>query len=132
MRILVVEDERVSRRIISKYLSDFGECDFAENGEKAIESYIASHNENNPYRLISLDIQMPKLDGQEVLKEIRKFEYDNDIYGYDGVKIIMTTVLSDNINIMEAFRSQCEAYITKPVERKKLYKELESLGIKPQ
>ena len=52
--------------------------------------------------------------------------------GSDGVKIIMTTALDDKKNILEAFRSQCEAYLTKPIHVKKLHGELSKLGFSPR
>ena len=72
---------------------------------------------------------MPKKDGQSVLKDSRKMEEEQGIPGMDGVKIIMTTALNDPKNILEAFKSQCEAYLPKPVSKQKLLAEIESLGL---
>jgi two-component system chemotaxis response regulator CheY len=85
--------------------------------------------EKEPYDLICLDIMLPKKDGQTVLKEIRDMESDAGIGGLAGVKVIMTTALSDPKNIMEAFSSQCEAYIPKPISKKKLLEEMKGLGL---
>ena len=49
--------------------------------------------------------------------------------GLDGVKIIMTTALSDISNIKESFREQCEAYLVKPIEKQKLINCLKELNI---
>ena len=49
--------------------------------------------------------------------------------GLDGVKVIMTTALGNSKNVMGAFRGGCEAYIVKPVEKKKLFEEIEKLGL---
>jgi two-component system, chemotaxis family, chemotaxis protein CheY len=69
------------------------------------------------------------MDGQEVLKEIRRLESEKGIMGLDGTKIIMTTALSDSQNIIPAFRSQCDAYLVKPFDRQKLVRELKGLGL---
>ena len=72
---------------------------------------------------------LPKLDGQSVLKKIREIESDKGIFGLKGVKILMTTALNDARNIIEAFRSQCEAYIPKPIDKNRLAKEMRGLGL---
>ncbi len=67
MRILIAEDEKSLREILSLRLSQEGyNVDCACNGEEALE-YIASA----PYDCIILDIMMPKVDGLTVLKNIR-------------------------------------------------------------
>ena len=60
------------------------------------------------------------------LKAIRKIEEDNGIYGLDGAKIFLTMALHDSKNILRAFRSQCEAYLIKPIDKQTLFDELRS------
>lgn len=112
---------------MKKYLSHFGECDVAVDGEEALGFFMAAMNDGHPYDLITLDIMMPKLDGQDVLKEIREIEASRKIYGNDAVKVIMTTALSDKDNVLNAFRSQCEAYLIKPIDKNKIIAELKKL-----
>jgi len=45
------------------------------------------------------------------------------------VKVMMTTALGDSGNIMKAFGSQCDAYLTKPIFREKLEEQLENIGL---
>ncbi len=85
--------------------------------------------DGEPYHLICLDIMLPKLDGQAVLKEIRRIEEERGIFGLSGTKIIMTTALGDAGNIMTAFRSQCEGYIQKPITRDKLEAMMRELAL---
>ncbi|HMK65399.1 MAG TPA: response regulator, partial [Thermodesulfobacteriota bacterium] len=81
--------------------------------------------ELKPYDLICLDIMMPEMDGQELLKKICSAESD---MGVPEVKIIMTTALDDSKNIMTAFRNQCEAYLVKPIRREKVEEQLRAFG----
>lgn len=61
------------------------------------------------------------MDGQQALQEIRRIEERHGIRGLDMVKVIMVTAVDDSSNIMKAFRQgQCEAYLTKPLNREKL------------
>ncbi len=129
LRILIVEDEFGSRKLMQKFLSPYGVCDLAVDGEEAVEAFTLAMKEEEPYDLICLDIMMPKKDGQTVLKEIREIEERHNINGLDGVKIIMTTALNDPKNILEAFKSQCEAYIPKPISKQKLLEEMRALDL---
>jgi len=128
MRILIVDDDFTSRRLLQTFLSEYGQCDVAVNGKEAVEAYRNSMNEWDAYDLICLDIMMPEMDGQQVLKEIRQIEKGSGKDGLDGVKIIMTTALDDSDNIKQAFREQCEVYLVKPIEKQKLLDKLKELG----
>lgn len=85
--------------------------------------------DNQPYDLITLDIMMPIKDGHESLKAIREEEEKKGILGFDGVNVIMMSAFGDHEHILKAFRGGCESYIIKPVTRKKLAEQLESLEL---
>lgn len=129
MKSLIVDDDFFSRRILQTILSSYGECHVAVDGKEAIFAVEQAIAEESPYDLICLDIMMPEMDGQEVLKTIRQIEGRKNISGNDGVKIIMTTALDDSGNIKEAFREQCEAYLIKPISKSKLLKIIEDFGL---
>ena len=79
MRSLVVEDDFTSRFLLQTILSTYGECHGAVNGREALEAYKASKEKGEPFDLICLDIMMPEMDGQEVLKEIRDIEKEEGL-----------------------------------------------------
>jgi two-component system chemotaxis response regulator CheY len=72
---------------------------------------------------------MPKLDGKEVLKTIRALEKEKGTIFPDGVKIIMTTGISDRDSVIALGVLQCNAYLVKPISKERLLKEIESLGL---
>ena len=129
MKCLTVEDDFAARKLLQRYLSDYGDCDVAVDGNEAVAAFRQAIDEKEPYDLICLDIMMPNMDGREALKLIRQIESEHGIGGHDGVKVIMTTALGDSKNVMESFREGCEAYIVKPVEKGKLLGEIEKLGL---
>jgi two-component system, chemotaxis family, chemotaxis protein CheY len=129
MKCLIVEDDFVGRKLMQKYLSDYGECDVAVDGEEAVEAFKLAIENKLPYDLICLDIMMPNMNGHEVLSTIREIEIWHGINGLDGVKVIMTTALGDSENVMGSFREGCEAYIVKPVRKDALLAEIEKLGL---
>jgi len=129
MKILIVEDEFVSRTLLAELLSKFGSCDVAVNGKEAIEAFELAIQKNEKYDLVCLDIMMPGMSGQEVLKVIREIETKNQIYGLDTSKVVMTTALSDAENIRSAFHEQSDGYLVKPITKEKLIDMMQDLNL---
>ena len=130
MKTLIVEDDFLSRSLLSTLLSEFGICHVAVNGQEALNAVERGLVENDPYDLICLDIMMPVMDGQQALQKIRRLEEQHGIGGLDTAKVIMVTAADDSKNIMKAFRQgQCEAYLTKPLDREKLITHIRDLGL---
>ncbi|PKN17418.1 MAG: response regulator [Deltaproteobacteria bacterium HGW-Deltaproteobacteria-6] len=129
MKILIAEDDFTSRLLLQKILSAYGECHIAVNGKEAMDAFGRALTEGSPYHLICLDIMMPEMDGMEVLKTIRAMEEENGVNSSTGVKIIMTTALGDPRNVVGAFKSLCDAYLVKPVNKSKLLDYLRSFGL---
>lgn len=130
MKTLIVEDDFLSRSLLSTLLSEYGICHVAVNGQEALQAVERGLEEKDPYDLICLDIMMPVMDGQQALQEIRRIEERHGIRGLDMVKVIMVTAIDDSNTIMKAFRQgQCEAYLTKPLNREKLMTHIRDLGL---
>ena len=130
MKILIVEDEYISRVLLSEMLSAFGTCHVAIDGREAVTILERSFEMKERFDLVCLDIMMPELDGQEVLHRIRNMEESMNIHRTDATKVIMTTALDDSKNIMQAFtKGHCEAYLTKPIDRVKLMQNLQELKL---
>ncbi|HEU0264763.1 MAG TPA: response regulator, partial [Geobacterales bacterium] len=104
MRILIVEDDFVSRVLLKKLLGVLGDCDMAVNGREALAAFDLAWEEKRPYELICLDIMMPEMNGHEALKQIREREKELEVQGMEQeVKILMTTALDDPKNVMDAY-----------------------------
>lgn len=129
MKILIVEDDMVSRRFLSKFLAEYGECDVVVDGMEALDAYLIAEKEKDSYNLIFLDIMMPKIDGVKVLKAIRDFEKQRKVLPENRVKIIIITALADTDFVHRAFEIGCEAYAAKPVDTDKLVEVMKKLGI---
>ena len=91
MHILIVEDDFVSRKFMTKFLSKYGSCQTAEDGEQAVEKYKSAVLDNKPFVLICMDIVMPKMDGYETVAAIRAFEREQGFAPKQEVKVIMTS-----------------------------------------
>ncbi len=129
MRILVVEDDFISRRLLCRYLESFGECDVAVNGNEALAALRQALAADDPYDLVCLDIMMPGLSGQETLQELRKLEAERGVAS--GTKVIMTTALEDQESVARAFAAQADGYVTKPVDKRRFVDTLRDLGLEP-
>jgi len=129
MRILIAEDDLISRKFISKILSQYGECDVTVDGQEALDAYLLAAKENRHYDLICLDIMMPKIDGVRVLKAIRALEKEQGNSVAHQAKIIMLTALADKEYVTKAFEIGCQAYATKPIDTEKLVEVLQKLGL---
>ncbi len=130
LRMLIAEDEFSSRMLLVAILRPYGESDVAVDGREAVKAVQDALADNQPYDLICLDIMMPNLDGQATLKEIRRLEIEHGIQPGKGAKVIMTTALYDAINVMAAFKTQCEAYLVKPIQKSKLMEQLRKFGLR--
>ncbi len=128
-RILIVEDDMVSRKFLSKFLSRYGDCDLVVDGLEAIDAYLLALQDGLPYDLICLDVMMPKIDGIRVLKTIRDLERQNGIVENDACKIVMTTVLGETQVVQSAFEYGCNAYASKPLDMTKLTTVLQKIGL---
>ncbi len=131
MRALIVEDDFASRRMMQRLLENYGEVDVVIDGEEAVTAFSFAWEESRPYDVIFMDIMMPNVDGQEALKRIRALESRMGIKSVDEVKVIMTTVMEDPKNVIEAYNTGgATGYLVKPVDVEKLRQELARLGFK--
>ncbi|MEQ8791968.1 MAG: ATP-binding protein [Pirellulaceae bacterium] len=131
-RILIVDDDRLCRVLLSDMLHNFGDCEFAASGVEAIDKVEAALDQQSPFDLICLDIMMPAMDGHTTLEEIRRREEMHGIGGGDCAKVVMTTALRESHHCLHAFKAGCEAYLTKPIEQAGLMRTLRELGVVQQ
>ena len=115
LKILVVDDEARMRKLVKDFLikSKFDVLE-AGDGEEAVDQFY----ENKDVALIILDVMMPKMDGWEVVREIRK---------YSQVPIIMLTAKSDEKDELLGFELGVDEYISKPFSPKILVARVEAI-----
>jgi len=108
LNILVVEDGKSQRELLSSFLKDEGhEVLEAENGEKALKKV-----KENYFDLLLLDYRMPEMDGMKVLEEIKRINPEIDI--------IMMTAYGTIETAVNAMKAGAADYITKPIELQEL------------
>ncbi|THB67266.1 MAG: response regulator [Desulfovibrio sp.] len=130
MKVLIVEDDFTSRKLLQTILSPYGDCDIAVNGKEAVEAFSQAYASDAPYDLICMDIMMPEMDGQEALKQIRTIERESGVRGAGEVMVIMTTALDDPKNVVEAYyKGGATSYIPKPIDKQLFIHLLRNLGL---
>lgn len=113
-RILIVDDEISLTEVISAYLINAGYfVDVANNGKQALEFF-----ENREYDLIILDLMLPDIQGEEIIKKIRL---------KSNVPVIMLTAKSSEDDMVTGLKFGADDYITKPFSSKVLLARVESV-----
>ena len=115
LKILVVDDEQRMRKLVRDFLvkQNF-EVMEAGDGDEAVDLFYA----NKDIALIILDVMMPKMDGWQVCREIRK---------YSQVPIIMLTAKSDEKDELQGFDLGVDEYVSKPFSPKILVARVEAI-----
>lgn len=129
MRILIAEDNLVSRNFLSRFFYKYGVCDLVVDGMEALDAFLMAIKDEAPYRLVCLDIMMPRADGVKTLKAMRDLEKQYDLAPGNRAKIIMTTAMDEMQLVQTAFEYGCEAYALKPIDPKKLLEVLIKLEL---
>ena len=127
MRILVAEDDFVSRQVLCRYLEAYGTCDVAVDGREAVRAVEYALEHQSPYDLICLDIMMPRMNGQEALRNIRQLEQDYEQPSH--AKILVATASRDLEDVRRAFEAKCDGYLMKPFNRGQIQEQLRVFGL---
>ena len=129
MKILLAEDDFVTRKFMTDFLSKYGECDVTVDGMEAVDAFMMALEENEPYDLVCLDIMMPVMDGYQALMGIRNLEKGRQIPKEKEAKVIMTTALNEEKNVKMAFELGCTVYSGKPINQDKFEQVLKKFGL---
>ncbi len=131
MKSLVVEDDATQRLFLKTVLGKYGTCIAVETGEQGEEEFKQALSKGEPFQLVCLDILLPGKSGQDLLKSFRTLEERKGIPLHQRCRILMTTGLSDLKQVTEAFASDCDGYLVKPIEASKLIEKLKSMKLVP-
>ncbi|EQB86431.1 two-component system chemotaxis response regulator CheY [Clostridium punense] len=129
MKILIAEDDLVSRKLMFKLLSAYGQCDLTVDGIEAVEAFDMALDLGEPYDLICLDVMMPKVDGIKALRAIRDIERQRKVESSSKVKIIVLTALGNTEYVSAALETKNEMYVEKPIETSSLISAMEQLSL---
>lgn len=118
LRVLVVDDHMVIRRLIENFLREngFEHIDLAANCDE-----VAQKLEFHKYDIIFFDWNLPGKSGYAQMQEMRENR------AYDGTALVMVTAESEERHVIEALKAGATAYIVKPVAQETFNKNLQKV-----
>ena len=119
LRVLYAEDDDVTRNTLEPILAKFfGEVIAVEDGEKGLEAFKRYFNNGNNIDVIVSDINMPRMNGLDMLKGIREID--------DQVPAVLITAHSEANFLLEAINLNVSQYLVKPVKLNVLFEKLKT------
>lgn len=116
-KILLVEDDKNIREMVVEYFSNKSKGNFpvsvAANGEIGLQMVY-----ENPYDLLLLDVNLPKMDGFSICKEVRR---------YSDVPIMFITARVNEEDVLNGYALGCDDYIIKPFALPVLFEKVKAL-----
>ncbi len=120
LNILYVEDDLFIREKVAGVLEQvFNSVKVASNGQEGLDMFTDCKNNSIYVDVIVSDINMPKISGLQMIKEIRKIDKD--------VPFILTTAYSNTDFLLEAIEYGVTHYAVKPVDLRELFKQIEDV-----
>ena len=114
LQLLVVDDNPHNRTIIGRLLETAGaDCDYARDGQEALDRLAQRPESEGPYDLILMDIRMPRLDGHETMAELKRRQCAVPV-----VALTAHALPGDREKFMQHGFSD---YVAKPIEPQRLY-----------
>jgi two-component system chemotaxis response regulator CheY len=122
-KILVVDDMSMTREQISSFLKEIGYQDVAEapDGRTAWRFLENSAEASAPFDLILCDINMPEMNGIELLEKVRSHPI------LQGIPFVMITAESEQQMVLKAMKTGVNSYLVKPLKKDVLLQKLEEV-----
>lgn len=110
MRVLVAEDEPMARKVLERYLHQWGyDLQLAADGEEAWELF-----QQGDYHIVITDWMMPKVDGLELVRRIRSSEVADCVY------TLLLSARSQKEDLVEGMEAGADDFVSKPFDRDEL------------
>ncbi len=120
LKLLYVEDEEDVRRSTLSILQDFfDDIIVAHDGKDGLDKYLEHLHKENQFNLIITDINMPNLNGLEMITEIKRLD--------DNIAIVVFSALQNSKYFVECIKQNITGYIIKPLDLTQLIGVLESV-----
>ena len=124
LRLLIVDDDFVNRKLLAEMLRGMALCDMAGNGREALDAFEFSLRRGGGYDVILLDVAMPRMDGLDFLHRMRRMETEAS----PDVRRTPVIMITGNVKTFEAaFLGGCTDYLTKPVNAALLMSKIRQL-----
>lgn len=116
--VLYVEDQKdAQEELVNIFNKTFKKTIYASDGEDGLNKFIAHKKRDYNVDIVVTDINMPRLNGLKMIREIKKLD--------NSVKYVLTTAYTDTEYLLESIELGITAYITKPINVMKLLEKIE-------
>ncbi|MBF0242968.1 MAG: HDOD domain-containing protein [Desulfamplus sp.] len=128
MKILIAEDQAISREVLVKMLSGLCQIEAFGSGQEALKAFEVAFEKSEPFQMMILDVSMPGMSGIDLLKAIRAYEHKKDVPKEDRAKTLMFTSYADKDTVISCYRAGCDDYAIKPFNRKVIVEKIKKFG----
>lgn len=120
MKVLIIDDSKATRFILSKMMSEVGfETIEAENGKRGLEQL----SEHSDVTIALVDWNMPVMTGYEMIQQVRLDQR------FDSVKLVMVTTETEMEQVIRALEAGANEYLMKPFTVEMVRDKLKLLGL---
>jgi len=127
IKIIMIEDDQGHAGLIKENLRDAGitnDIIHFDDGQEAVDAILANKDEILPaYAVILLDLNLPGLDGYQILEKLRLNEKTK------RTPVCMLTTTEDEREVERCYSLGCNVYVKKPVEYNEFQDAMKKLGI---
>lgn len=74
MNILIIDSNHEHRKMLVRLLTNYGMCDVADNSIDGVRAFMRAFDEHNPYQVLMIDAQLPRIDAAALLATMRFIE----------------------------------------------------------
>lgn len=130
MKILVIDKDPAISKLFEELPINITELQALRSGDAAIRGVKNALKRRDPFELIAIDIDLPDMDGRQVIIEIRKMEQEFSTPGTDNAFVMMVTAQADEKSVKTSFAAGCNAFIVKPFKIETIVKTLTKSRLK--
>ncbi len=129
MRILLVEDDFISRNVMNRFLTGMGQVEAVNDGKAAWEAYEKAMKRGRHFELVIIDATVPALPTGEVLRLVKGLQDQLQVPASVRTRVLVTCALDDVKAVNGSFRELCDGYLMKPARKPLLVEKLQALGL---
>lgn len=126
MKILIADDDHLIRTMLEAILSPYAELHMAADGAGAVEIFRANLQErNDEFDLVIMDLNMPRMDGHDAMREIRNLETRYGVLPIDMCQVFVLTAGDEKDIVVDSIlKVEVTAFLKKPLDCRELFQAL--------
>jgi two-component system, chemotaxis family, chemotaxis protein CheY len=128
MNILIIDSNHEHRKILVRLLANYGICDVADNSIDAVKAFMRAFDDHNPYQMLMIDAQLPRIDAAALLATMRFIERQ-----YNGTRSKVMIALPPDSPRLTVLRDddRWDALFLKPYTDMDIVKALMEFSVTP-